>query len=311
MAYAYLTMLDLAKLNGSDAAVGLIEENINLAPEATVFPARTIAGTSFKTVQRTALPTSQFRQVNQGVEPTKSTYVNRTVECYYFDGQLEMDVAVAQADEMGEAHALGLEADGMVASAIQKIGTQVWYGTSTGDANGFPGAVSVVDSTAVLDAGGTTADTGSSVFGVRLGEKFVQMVFGRNSVLTIGDWRKQTITRSSKEMTAWKNSVEGWIGCQWVNKHAVCQLKDATADSGKTVTDAKLAQLLSQLKWTPDYWFMGRRSLYQLQSSRSPVISSGVPQNVTITPGFAVAPTESNGIPIIVTDSIIATEALS
>lgn len=312
MAYAYLTMMDLAKINGSDMVVGLIEENINEAPETLIFPARTIAGTSFKTIQRSVLPTTQFRQANQGVEPTKSTYVNRMVECFYLDGQMEMDVAVAQADEQGEEHALALEADGHGKAAIQKIGSQIWYGQgSLGDANGFPGAIAVVDAANVLDAGGTTAATGSSVFGVKLGEKNVSLIFGRNTVLSAGAWRKQTITRSSKELTAWKNSLEGWLGVQWVNKNAVCQLKDATEDSGKTVTDAKLAQLLSQLKWTPDYWFMNRRSLYQLRVSRSPVLSSGVPQQTTIVAGMAPVPAESCNIPIIVTDSIVSTETLS
>lgn len=312
MAYEYLTMLDLAKVNGSDAVVGLIEENINEAPEAMMFPARTIAGVSFKTLQRTALPGTQFRNVNEGVEPNKSTYANKLVECFYLDAQLEMDVAAAQADEQGEEHVLALEADGQMQSAIQHVGTQVWYGTNTGgDSKGFPGAIDVVDSSYVLDAGGTTASTGSSVYGVKLGPKHVQLIFGKSNVFQMGEWRKQTITRSSKELTAWKNSLEGWIGCQWVNKNSLCRLKDATADSGKGVTDAKLAQLLSQLKWTPDYWFMSRRSLYQLQASRSPILSSGVPQQTTIVSGFAPVPTESNNIPIIVTDSLLDTEALS
>lgn len=308
MAYAYLTMLDLAKINGSDAAVGLIEENLNLSPEAERFPARTIAGTSYKTLARTALPTTQFRNVNEGVEPTKSTYQNKLVECFYLDGQMELDVAAAQADEQGEDHAKSIEADGHAQAAMQKIGTQVWYGTgSPGDAKGFPGAVSVVDSSYVLDAGGTTATTGSSVYGVRFGTKFATMIFGRNTVLSVGEWRKQTITRSSKEMTAWKNSLEGWLGVQWVNKDALCRLKDATADSGKTVTDAILAQLLSQLKWVPDVWFMSRRSRYQIQVARAAGSNtsgnSGMP--------FAALPSESNGIPIVVTDSIVNTETLT
>jgi hypothetical protein len=309
MAYSYLTMLDIAKLNGSDSVVGLIEENIDSAPEAKIFPSRVIAGTSFKTLQRTTLPTTQFRAANEGVEPKKSLYATKLVECFYLDGQMEMDVAVAQADEMGEAHALALEADGLAQATIQYIGKQVWYGVETnGDAKGFPGAQAIVDSSAVLDAGGTTASTGSSVYGVRVGEKFGSMIFGRGTVLNTGEWRKQTITRSSKEMTAWKNSLEGWVGFQWVNKHAVCRLKDATADSGKTVTDAKLAELLSQIKWTPQYWFMNRRSLYQLQVSRT--ATSNTSGEAAKTP-MAPVPNEALGIPIVVTDSILSTETLT
>jgi hypothetical protein len=247
MANAYPTMLDIAKINGSDAVVGLIEENLNLAPETVIFPARTISGTSFKTLHRTALPSTQFRNANEGVETTKSAYTNKLVECFYLDGKMEIDVAVAQADDQGEDHAKMIEADGHAQASILHVGKQVWYGTGTGgDAKGFPGAQAVVESDYTLDAGGTTASTASSVYGVRTGPKHGTMIFGRNGVFSMGEWTKQRITRSSKEMTAWINSLEGWVGFQWVNKDSVCRLKDATADSGAGVTDAQLAKHLSQ-----------------------------------------------------------------
>jgi hypothetical protein len=307
MPNTYLNMLDLAKINGSDAVVGLIEENLNQAPEMRIFPARTISATSFKTLHRSGLPTTQFRNVNEGVNTSKSTYINKLVECFYLDAKLEMDVAAAQGDDQGEAHALTLEADGQTESAIQHLGKQVWYGVSN-DAKGFPGAQALVDSAYVLDAGGTTADTGSSVYGVRVGEKFGSMIFGKDTVLTMGEWYRQRITRDSKELDAWLNSVQGWVGFQWVNKDSVCRLKDCTADSGKGCTDAKLAQLLSQLKWVPDYWFMTRRERYHLQVSRTPTSNtSGESSQRPIAP----LPVESNGIPIVVTDSLLNTEALT
>ena len=55
------TLLDIAKLNGSDTVVGLIEEVITSAPEFAVLPARTIRGTSYNTVSRTAYPSVGFR----------------------------------------------------------------------------------------------------------------------------------------------------------------------------------------------------------------------------------------------------------
>jgi hypothetical protein len=306
MPNAYPTMLDIAKINGSDAVVGLIEENLNLAPEVSIFPARTINGTSFKTLHRTGLPTTQFRNANEGVETTKSSYINKLVECFFLDGKMEIDVAVAQADEQGVAHAQMIEADGHAQAAIQHLGKQVWYGTSN-DVKGFPGAQSLVDSAYVLDAGGTSAGTGSSVYGVRVGEKHGTMIFGRDSVLTLGDWRQQRITRSSKEMDAWVNSIQGWVGFQWVNKDSICRLKDCTADSTKTCTDAKLAELLSQLKWVPDYWFMTRRSRYQIQLDRAAGSNTSGNSGKPMGP----LPSESNGIPIIVTDSLLNTETLT
>src|SRR5947207_11125791 len=151
MAYQYLTALDLAKINGSDEVVGLIEENLNVAPEVRMFPARTIDGTSFPTLIRTALPSPSYRAVNEGTEPIKSTYANKLVECFYLDGQLEMDVAAADMDERGPARSLTLESDGVMKGALLKIGSQIWYGKGTGgDAKGPPGAVEVVDSAFVI-----------------------------------------------------------------------------------------------------------------------------------------------------------------
>lgn len=307
MANEYLTMLDLAKINGTDAVVGLIEENLNLAPEVSLFPARTIKGTSYRTLHRTALPTTQFRNVNEGVNTTKSSYENKLVECFYLDGKMEIDVAAAQGDDQGEDHAKMIEADGHMQASILHLGKQVWYGVGN-DAKGFPGAQAIVDSAYVLDAGGTTAGTGSSVYGVRVGEKHGSMIFGKDRVMSLDDWRVQRITRNSKELDAWINSLQGWVGFQWTNKDSVCRLKDCTADSGKGCSDALLAQLLSQLKWRPDYWFMTRRSLYQLQVSRTP--TSNTSGNASTQP-MAAVPTESNNIPIVVTDSLTNTETLS
>lgn len=313
MAYQFLTALDLAKINAGDRAVGLIEENLNAAPEFALFPSRAIEGVSFTTLVRTGYPSTSFRKVNEGVEPTKSTYENRQYECAYYDGQMEMDHAAAQMDKQGIAHALSLEEDGHSRAYMLKAGSQFYYGTGTGgDANGFPGAVQLADSSLVVDAGGTTADTASSVYAVVVMPKFFELIFGNNSVLSVGEWRKQSITRSSKEMTAWKNSLEGWIGAAFYSKYAVGRIKKLTEDSGKGLTDSLLAQLLAKFPVgvKPTHIFMSRRSRRQLQTSRSVTLfgqGSGRPSQPLVAP----VPTEYDGVPIIATDSISDTEALT
>ena len=313
MAYAYLTALDIAKSNGADRSVGLIEENLNAAPEFELFPARPIPGVSFKTLVRTAYPTTGFRAVNEGVEPTKSTYVNKQFECFYYDGQMEIDNATASMDDQGPAHALAMEEDGHSRAFMLTTGKQFYYGRGTGgDAKGFPGAVEICDSTMVVDAGGTTADTASSVYAVVVAPKFFELIFGQNSVLQMGEWRKQTITRNSKELTAYKNAMEGWVGSAFYSKYAVARIKKLTADSGKGLTDTLLAQLLGKFPVgvKPTHLFMSRRSRQQLQIARSVTLfgqGSGRPSQPTIAP----VPTEYDGVPIIATDSILDTEALT
>jgi hypothetical protein len=322
MAATYLTLLDVAKIKGSDMVTGLIEENLLVAPEAKVLPARTITGTNFKTLIRKNFPKPAFRATNEGTDPVASSYENKNVECYYLDGQLEMDVATATATDQGEGFALALEADGVMQGALQKIGTQVWYGTNTtfgGDAKGFPGAVSIVDSSLVYDAGGTTDSVCASVYGLKLGEKWATLVFGNGNVFQMGQWVKQFVTRNSKEYQAWKNALQGWIGVQWVNKYAVGRIKKLTTDSGKGLTDAVVANWLAKFPVgvRPDVLFASRRSLMQLQLSRSVTIfadaaarQSGQQGRSTMTIA-APQPTESNGIPIVPTDSLLETETLA
>jgi hypothetical protein len=97
------------------------------------------------------------------------------------------------------------------------------------------------------------------------------------------------------------------------SKYAVGRLKDATEDSAKGVTDARLAELLSKypVGYRPNYWLMNRRSAYQLQASRSSTVNALGSKSSTGNEVWAPLPTESNGIPIVVTDSIGNTETLS
>ncbi|HXE53707.1 MAG TPA: hypothetical protein VN541_11855, partial [Tepidisphaeraceae bacterium] len=77
---AVTTLLDIAKANGSDPIVGLIDETTKAHPEISMVAARTIKGLNYKTWVRTGLPTAGFRQANQGVASSKSTYENRLVD---------------------------------------------------------------------------------------------------------------------------------------------------------------------------------------------------------------------------------------
>ena len=135
---AVTTLLDIAKANGSDAAVGLIEEVQTYAPEVMLGAARTIKGLSYKTLIRTALPTTAFRNANEGVAASKSTWENRVIECFTLNPRWECDKAVADRYEDGAQAFIALEADGIMRAAMLTLGSQFYYGVSN-DAKGFPG----------------------------------------------------------------------------------------------------------------------------------------------------------------------------
>lgn len=308
-----LTLLDLAKLNGADPIVGLIEEVATASPEVTMIPARTIRGTSYKTVIRNSRPTVGFRSANEGTDPTKSNFTERLVECFILSARIEVDKAVAKGYEDGAEALQAIEAVGVMRAALSTVGSQTIYGTSAG-AKGFVGLqdlVTTFGTELVVDAGGTTAGTGSSVYAIKAGPQGVQYVYGNSTTFDLSPFREgDAVDSNSKRFAAYIADLTAWIGFQCVNKYAVGRLKDATEDSGKGVSDAKIAELLSKFPVgeRPTHLLMNRRSAYQLQISRVTAPNTKQEAFTGILPGV---PTESFGIPIIITDSIGNTETLS
>jgi len=305
-------LLDIAKLNGSDTIVGLIEETLTYAPEVQIMPARTIRGTSYKIASRVTYPGVGFRAANEGSTPTKSEFESQLIECYILSGAVQADVAVARAYEDGEQAWKDVESVGVMRQAMIELGSQVIYGTSV-DSKGFPGLQAIhtaFNSGLVVGAGGS-ADL-SSVYGINTDTQGVQLVFGAGTTFELGEWRIENVGTGSV-YPAHVANLTAWVGMQVGSKYSVGRLNSVGSNSGGGVTDGKLAELLSKypVGYRPNYWLMNRRSAYQLQVSRS---ASSVQNGVKTSSGseiFAPLPTESNGIPIVITDSILNDEALT
>lgn len=299
------TLLDIAKANGSDAVVGLVEEVIKAHPEISMGAARTIRGLNFKTLVRTGLPTVGFRSANEGYAASVSTFENRLVEAYTFNPRWECDKAVADRYEDGASAYIAIEAAGIMEASMNHLCSQFYYGTSN-DAKGFPGLLAAYDSTnMVVDATGTTADTGSSVWAVRFGPRAVSWVWGNNGQLAMGDVLEQRILDgSSNPYTAYCQELLSYVGLQVASKYAVGRIKKLTADSGKGLTDSLLSQLYEKFPvgQRPEMFLASRRSIGQLQRSRTATNPTGAPVPV---------PDSWNGIPIMATDAIVDTESLS
>lgn len=314
-----LTLLDVAKLNGADKMVGLIEEVLTSAPEAATFPFRTITGTSYPTVTRTAYPGVGFRIANAGVNATKSTFVRKLVQAFILSGRVEADKAVAMAYEDGmEAYEM-IEAMGVVRQTLIELGSQVWYGTTT-DANGFPGIKAALPYTAgladgsVINAAGTTANTASSVYAVKFGLQDCILVGGNSRIPELSEFRDETIYDSDSLPLAGRVAdLVGWVGLQIGSINSVRRIANLTADSGKGLTGSLLADLVGSFPvgFRPDAIFCSRRSRLQYQKSMTVVLNGGAGgdpnggQTVV-----APVPTSYDGIPLIVTDSILNTDAI-
>lgn len=314
-----VTMLDIAKLNLGDDEVGLIDEAFKLCPEISGFnpltgqqvpnvgDAKTIAGLNYSTLIRTSVPTgSSFRSANNGVDPVKSGYENRMVSTYIFDKRFQVDKAVADRYEDGAAAYLALEASGVMEGGVQDLASQFYYGTDV-NSLGFPGLMQAVHADMVVDATGSTASTGSSVWFVKFGPKDVRHVVGVGGEFAMSEPRIETITgANSKQLDGYVQTLLFYPGLQVGHRYACLRIKDLTEDSGKGLTDDLLGQALSTFmdkrKMRPDAAFLTHRSLRQLRESRTATNVTGAP---------APTPTEYEGIPLIPTDGLTNTETLT
>ena len=304
------TLLDIARANGCDAVVALVDDAIRFHPEVVYGSARTIKGINYKTLVRTSNPTVAFRNFNEGSATVKGNYENRLIECFLLNPPIEVDKAVADAYEDGPMAWMAIEGSTMFEGSLATLCKQFYYGAGTalgsfGDAKGFPGLYDVVDSSMVVDATGTTATTGSSVWAVKWGVKNVQWVYGLNGQLNLSPVVEFPVTDGSgNRYTAYRQEILARPGLQCTSIFGCGRIKNLTADAGKGLTDVLMGKLLSLFPYgrEPDAFFMSRRSREQLRASRTAVNPTGAP---------APTPVDFEQIPIYPTDAIQNTEVIA
>ena len=298
------TLLDIAKL---DAGIGypLIEEAVKLAPELMVVPADTILGTTMELTVRTGLPSVRFRNANEGVPRSKSSYETRTFQTHILDHQVAVDEQIVSGAR-DKGRLLENHVSRVMEATMQYIGSQFYYGTGN-DAKGFPGLLAQCKSDAAhtVDAGGGTAKT--SVWFLRLGRECVEFLFGNGQTIRINEtWELETVyDDNGNPYKAYTNWMKGRIGMRLANKNCAVRIKNVeeTGANKKTLNDSLLYaayEKFTEFGFEPTHIFMNGRSREQLRNSRTATNANGTP---------APLPTEWEGIPIIRTASIANDEA--
>lgn len=293
--------LDLADIEVTDL--------LNSAPFVAQLPAEESSnGTTHKYTKETAAPVVGFRSENDGREYDTSADTLVTVTLKILDWSSKVDKAVADAWRKGGRDAfLRRQSMRHLRAAVYAYENQVINGTVDGAAAGFTGFADVLDDSddaMVVDATGTTAATASSVYAVRVGMDHVTGVIKGDGVVDVG----------TVEVVAGAGSVTGelpmyyqpactWLGLQVGSAYSFGRICNITEDSGKGLTDDLLASLLSEFPagYEPTHLLMNRRSIRQLQQSRTATTTTGAP---------APFPEAAFGVPIVKVESIINTEAL-
>jgi HK97 family phage prohead protease len=302
-----VTLIDVAKL---DAGIGspLISEVAVVAPEARVFPVDVIQGGTVELSVNTAAATVGFRNANEGTTPSIGTFESRIFQTQVIEHPIVIDIQGVLQASKDPARTMESTARTVLEGVIKHIGVQNWYaGTaqSGADTKAAPGLLAQSNSatTHVVDADGSTALT--SVYMARLGDGYCDHVYGNGTTLNMGEWMEETVeSAAGKKLRALVSYVSGRIAPRLSNKNALVRVKKLGTDSGKGLTDALLFQAFEKFLTNgqePNAIFMGPRSQRQLQASRTATTTNGAP---------APLPTEWNGIPIYITNSISLAETV-
>jgi hypothetical protein len=311
------TLLDIAKANGVEQ---VINEATRVHPELTVIPSFPLTGITAKSVVYTGASntTGSFRQLNAGTSDITETSEERTFECFTAEPRIEEDRAIAERYDKGPL--AWMEAKSGRVLDLEMLGwcKQMYYGAGNNSV-GFPGLIQSYDATnMVVDAGGTTANTGSSIWLLRaapagnLADDGVRWRFGNNGQTRFDPVQLLPFidpNDASKKFMKYLTTFTAYPGFQVQSILRVVRIKKLTADAGKGATDDLLNQALEKFPAGkgPNLILMTLRSARQIQSSRTATNPTGTPAPWP----NSIMGVDGQEIPIRVTEAISNTESLT
>jgi hypothetical protein len=303
MADDYYTSAEIITFNESDLSFD-VSDVLNRAPMIQRLSAFSVDGTQLKYVKQTGAPQVGFRNLNDGVENDVADWTQVTVDLAIADASFNVDIAAAEGYRLGPAAFLALQLRTHMEAMMFKIEQEVLYGANTNGFAALGDELNALSDATVISAGGTTADTGSSVWAINSGFNDVQLAWGNQGVIEAKDTSIiRTAGSSSGHFGSYWTPVTGYCGLIYGSAYSAGRLCNLTEDSGKGLTDDLLSQLLETFPSGrgPNMLVMSRRSLGQLQRSRTATNPTGQP---------APFPDSAFGVPIIVSDAVSDTEAL-
>lgn len=351
------TLAEIAQARQIPLSAGIFRAVETEAPTLAAFDARTTTGTRFMTLALVGLPTaSGFKDYGEGFTHGGASLSVREFEAKLIGARIEVENITARRWDAehpsAETSYFDLQAMARIASEMRHLERVIYYGTAL-DAKGFPGlkeltpfiASNVIELTeepsdtdyvrSVIDAGGATASTASSVYSVMHGEMDCQLVCcndGGGELFNMTEPRVESVAPDANfpaaKLDYTVSQIDGHFGVavsgmnQTPNsviptQYSVRRLANLTAESACKLTDAKL-ELLCESHGDgkrPSRLYMSHRSGRQLAESRSATSvflslgGGGNAANNTATIR-AAKPTDWEGIPITYTSAISNADAI-
>lgn len=347
------TALQIAQGRQIPLSQGLIMALVAETPLLAALDARQVTSTKFMSLRLLALAAANgFVNYNEGFSTTEASMEVTEFDCSLVGGQVKAERISAQKwdREHGASGYTWFDLQMMTKMKAQGIALeqQIIKGTAT-DAKGFPGlkellpyvAANLITTTetaakynyarSVINAGGSTANTGSSVYAIIEGDLGVQLILGSDGqtggeLFTLSEMITSNEAPNSAEPTKKTlhdlQQFHGHIGLsmggfnQTPNSVVPTQfvarrIANLTAQVGYTLTDALMSKLARSFSSTarPTKFIMATRSGEQLAASRQATavnVNLGAGPAVTQTFNTFPPPPENwNGIPIIYADNAI------
>lgn len=352
------TLLEIAQGRQIPLTAGIFEAVATQAPALAAFDARTTASTRFMALALTGLPTaSGFKDYGEGATHGGASLAVREFEAKLTVAKVQVEKLTAARWDAEHAASgttyFDLQLMARMAAEMRHLERIIFYGTAQ-DAKAFPGlkeltayspgnSLSLTEDPGATDfvksyvnAGGSTANTASSVYSVVHGPMDCQLVVcndGGGELFHMEEPIRQHIAPDANAPTATLEylitQISGHFGVavsgmnQTPNdviptQYSVRRLGNLTEDSGKGVTDAKLEQLVLSHGdgIVPDRVYMNGRSARQWADSRSASTATlflGMSGDARNNTGSlrAKRPDNFEGIPVTYTSAITSTEAIN
>lgn len=283
------------------------------APLLEKLPAKIIPGINYIQKVRTSVPLFGPVPYNTGTVPVKASYETRGGQCFHYSGRFQIDQALTLADP---DNAAAYMADEMLAGTrglLISLELSVIYGKAYHQQGAF-GLVDTIGDYMTISATGNNSERqhgGASVWAICANADMLHTVWGTSKVVSFGEQRKETVSRLTAtgqqgDMDAITRSFHCHFGFAQLDEFATARIVNES-DRAK-LTDKLLAQLVNNFPagHTPSMLVMSRASRARLQQSRAEAFV--YPKNSAGKTPYAELPTEFEGIPIIVTDALLADE---
>jgi hypothetical protein len=301
------TLAGLIQMNDQNLSDIMVTDLFQNAPFLKVLFAQAASnGTLHKYLKTTAAPGVGYREINAGITNAAGQKTLVSVVLELIDGSFTRDIALALGFSGGMEQYIENETEESLIQTMFVLEQQALNGTNAiaAGSEGLADALANLNNAQVVDAGGSAAATGSSVYLVRSARNGVSFVMGNDGqLIQEAPERVRVLDGSSKPYTGILTTILGYGGLQLGSTYDSCRIANITEDSTKGLTDDLVAKGLAKFKAgsKPNYIVANTRSIEQLRLSRTATNITGNP---------APTPVEVFGYPLINSDAISNTETI-